>query len=760
MNNIPQELKERAQWVVWREQPHPQTGAITKPPFNPHTGNLASPGDLSTCATFEIAKNCLANGGGFAGLGYMLSSDDPYSIIDLDTYKDYLTDEDRTRHQKIAETFKGYAEVSPSGKGLHLIVKGKVPCNRSKGGVQLLTERAYATMTGNAWRNEPIEDQSQLLNILWAEMEPESEKANALPMVNQEQIYSDEQILEQASKAANGELFKNLWEGKWNLNYPSQSEADFALIDILGFYSKNIEQIKRLFRMSALGQRPKAWRNHYLENMIAKSQDNRPPSIDISALRCAIEQSLKQPKMEPIPKVEVQNDIYALPPGLLGEIAFYIFQAAPRPVPEIALAAAIGLMSGICGRAYNISETGLNNYLVLLAPTGTGKEGMASGIAHLMNEVTKNVPAAIEFLGPEAIRSDAALLKYIAKRNSFLTIVGEFDNMLESMTAKNSSSHAKSLKHVLLNLYAKSGRGNVLRPTIYSSSEESTNAIISPAFSLLGETTPESFYELLDEKLIRDGLLTRFTIIEYKGLRPALNPYANVMPTKELVQKVSSLCAYALTLNNTNACVSIQFQPDAKKIMDEFDTHCTDHINSPGSNEVTRHIWNRAHLRALKLSALLSIGLSDNYYNPIVNKTAAEWGIRISYYNTKKLLEKFDTGEVGSNVSDNKQVNEVIRVVRDYIVKDWNAASKYTDNKKMYDDRIVPMSYISRRLIATSAFRLDRMGATFAIKRAVQNLIDEGQLKELDKQTVFNKYGSEAKCYAITRPDRFATAPV
>ena len=91
---------------------------------------------------------------------------------------------------------------------------------------------------------------------------------------------------------------------------------------------------------------------------------------------------------------------YVPPPGLMGEIAKFIHAAAPRPVPEIALAGAIGLMAGICGRAFNVSGTGLNQYILLLAPTGTGKEAAATGINSLMKSIRSEVPASEKFIGP------------------------------------------------------------------------------------------------------------------------------------------------------------------------------------------------------------------------------------------------------------------------------------------------------------------------------------------------------------------------
>jgi len=50
-------------------------------------------------------------------------------------------------------------------------------------------------------------------------------------------------------------------------------------------------------------------------------------------------------------ETDIQAGPYSVPPGFLGEVAQFIYGAAPRPVPEIALAGAIGLLAGIVGRA-------------------------------------------------------------------------------------------------------------------------------------------------------------------------------------------------------------------------------------------------------------------------------------------------------------------------------------------------------------------------------------------------------------------------
>src|SRR5829696_93015 len=79
VENIPRELKVRPQWVVWKavgEKPD-------KVPYSARTGRKASSTDLMTWSTFPEALEAYEDGE-YAGLGFMFSSADPYTGVDLD----------------------------------------------------------------------------------------------------------------------------------------------------------------------------------------------------------------------------------------------------------------------------------------------------------------------------------------------------------------------------------------------------------------------------------------------------------------------------------------------------------------------------------------------------------------------------------------------------------------------------------------------------------------------------------------------------
>lgn len=783
---IPQEMRLWPQWLVWRyedtDSPKP-----TKVPYSARSARLASVTDSSTWATYDEAIAAFEHGG-YSGIGFVLSEDDPYAFIDLDDTKGDQVAFDR--QLKIYNEFESYAEKSPSGNGLHIIVKGGIQSGRRRSFIEVYSSHRYMTMTGDVYRDSPIRDHNELLQVLWSQMGAGNQAGihyAGLAAATE----SDEQVITNAKEAANGEKFAALYCGDWQQYYPSQSEADLALINIVAFYTQNREQISRIFKASPLGERDKQTTirgTPYIDYMINKSFDRLLPPVDIDHLRIQVEEAIERARMQeaqqaaqvyslpdPAPQYEQpayvaqveappapqaiepqpSNPIYSVPPGLIGDIARFIYEAAPRPVPEIALAGAIGLMAGVCGRAYNVSGTGVNQYVLLLARTGTGKEAIAKGIDKLIGAVVRTVPAAVDFIGPAEIASPQALTKYMGKQSkSFVSLMGEFGLYLKQLSAWNAPPHMLGLRRMLLDLYNKSGEGNVLRPSIYSDREKNTEAVVAPAFTMLGESTPEKFYEALDESMISEGLLPRFTIIEYYGKRPELNEnHTRAKPSDELVHKMATLCAHAAMLNNANKTVGVRYSDEADAMFKEFNRHCDHEMRNHDTQEVVVQLWNRAHIKALKLAALIAVGV--NPYDPVISADVATWATNLIVADVRNLLKRFERGDIGVETAETKQCDEVIKAFRNYVLKDYAALSKYQIPARMHADRVIPHRYIVQVLSSFAAFRNDRIGSTNAIKRALETLKMQGDIVQLLPNDVNKKYESTATCYGIANVGAF-----
>ena len=448
---------------------------------------------------------------------------------------------------------------------------------------------------------------------------------------------------------------------------------------------------------------------------------------------------------------------YSFPPGLVGDLARFIHDAAPRPVPEIALAGAIGLMAGVCGRAFNVSGTGLNQYVLLIAETGTGKEAINSGISALMKACRTSCPVALSFVGPAHIRSDAALLKQLAKSPAFVSVLGEFGLTLQQMANPRAPSHLASVKQILLDIYNKSGAHDVLNPMVYSDQEKNTPPIDSPALSVIGETTPGRLYEALDEGLITDGLLPRFTIIEYRGDRPEPNDYPQRVPSPELVNAFANLCAFVAARPAMAQPLEVRFSPEANAILLAFRAECD--ANIIGKPDVFRHLWTRAHMKAMKLAAVVAVG-DARYGTPEISGATASWAVELERNCALNLLSRFENGETGAAAgSEAAQQAEVIRIIGEYMTAPHDRVANYNVVFEMHRDMVVTQTYLSRRVLKLPIFRDDKIGASNALARTLKNLLEGDELREVPKSQMVERYGRHPRAFVVADAARFAPAP-
>jgi primase-polymerase (primpol)-like protein len=151
IENIPEQLTERPQWVCWRLEE--RDGKKTKVPYTPGKApeRRASSTDLMTWRTFSQALRAYERSEPPCdGIGFVFCSADPYSGIDIDHCRNPETGEVAEWAQKIINSAsEGYVEVSPSGTGLHLNLRGVVRGGSvKKGRVEMYSRERFFTITG------------------------------------------------------------------------------------------------------------------------------------------------------------------------------------------------------------------------------------------------------------------------------------------------------------------------------------------------------------------------------------------------------------------------------------------------------------------------------------------------------------------------------------------------------------------------------------------------------------------------------------
>ncbi len=280
---IPEELKKLNQWVNWKAELK-SGGIYTKRPYRAGLTqipcNRASVTDSTHFSNYETAWKSIDNKSG--GIGFVFTEFDSFAFIDLDKCVDKKTDVIESWALDIIEKLQSYTERSQSYTdpekekyGIHIIVKAKLPegAGNRKGNFEIYTQGRYCAMTGNVLKGYPvtIEERQEQVNQICSEIFNKTEPEHKPSRQEQSTItLSDQEIIEKASKAKNSDKFKRLfYEGNIS-GYPSGSEADLALVDLIAFYTQNEDQIISIMKQSALYD-DKWNREDYQHRTIAKA---------------------------------------------------------------------------------------------------------------------------------------------------------------------------------------------------------------------------------------------------------------------------------------------------------------------------------------------------------------------------------------------------------------------------------------------------------------------------------------------------------
>jgi hypothetical protein len=784
-SRLPAELRGRAQWVI--------AGPDKKPLSVNQAGQFygASSVDPSHWLSFDAAAYYAERAG--LGIGFMLSADDPFACIDFDICdeasqkrKGQPIDESKWTTQAqwewfwfVAQNFDSYTEVSMWGKGLHIWVRGKLPGvgkGVHSGSIELYCQERYIICTGNVLIDKEIRDRQDWLQDMAKRLDGDSGKDSTFQLVERNAVMEDRAIYDMASRADNRFNFNELWAGRWHqFGHPSQSEADMALMSMLTFYTKSNEQCRRLFRMSALGQREKAQKNdRYLNFTLSaiRAREQREQIIDVSGIEKAARQ-LEQLQREKanavgtpmhVPELAVgqaqlasvsvalsvaapvapsvakaAEDGLPWPPGFAGAIAQFIFSSAPRPVKEVAIVGALGLLAGICGKTWYIPGSGLNLYVILVARSAIGKEAMHSGISALVNAATMCEPSTHQFVNFTDFASGPALVKACATQSSFVQVAGEWGQKLRRLSNDTGNDTAMAtLRAKMTDLYQKSGPQSIVGGINYSQAEGNIASISGVAYSMIGETTPKTFYSSLTETMMEDGFLSRFTIVEYTGTRPPLNPDPQPVPNKWLADAVGALAKQALGINR----IPVACAPEASVHVQAFEKECDAEINST-TDESWRQMWNRASLKVMRVAALLAV--ADHATHPCVLEQHVVWALDLIRRDIAIMKARLEAGEIGSD--DTSRERKALAVIKDYFQRD--VADGYEVPKEMRARGIIPHKIIQIRCQRTPAFVAHRAGSSEAVKQVMKTLVENGHLMDVAKDQMVKEFDFHGKCYRL-----------
>lgn len=169
-DNLPQELKSLKQWVG--------VGIDSKAPMRVDTLYAASSTNPDTWCTFNEAKKAL-NAHKITYPGFVFNDN---GIIGIDIDKGY--DDDgfiSALASDIISTCKSYTEKSKSGRGFHILLKGKLPFKgkNNRNGVEIYKTARFFIMTGDVLAYENIIENQEAIDYIVAKYFPEMRESTS-----------------------------------------------------------------------------------------------------------------------------------------------------------------------------------------------------------------------------------------------------------------------------------------------------------------------------------------------------------------------------------------------------------------------------------------------------------------------------------------------------------------------------------------------------------------------------------------------------
>lgn len=319
--HLPRELLGLPNFVAWDTLPPTKPGGKPrKMPVNPVTGRGADPTDPTTWSSFERALQYYEEHD-CSGVGFVFTESE-FTGLDFDRCRDPITGVIEPTVQAYIDRFASYTEVSPSGTGVHILVRGtlKNP-GRKKGNIEVYNTARYFTLTGNRVAGTPAEiaKRQAELDAFHAEVfgaanpQPEEpivpDDVDGNASIEPERAADDDWLIERAGRARNGAKFTALMAGDMS-GYASPSEAVSALLFHLAFWTRRDPvQMDRLMRRSGL------MRDKWDEKRGERTWGENEIAHAIAEVRTVVRVARANATSETVPPVPTTAKVDVLVPG-------------------------------------------------------------------------------------------------------------------------------------------------------------------------------------------------------------------------------------------------------------------------------------------------------------------------------------------------------------------------------------------------------------------------------------------------------------
>lgn len=700
------ELRARNQWVGWKSVQRGHSEKGTKVPINPHNGFYGSTTKPSSWGSFKQARKAETRYG-LAGIGFVLTDDDDYTGIDLDKCRDKDTGEIEAWALEVLALAETYAEISPSGTGIRMFVRGKIDkaIKSDVARVEIYGAQRYLTITNNHVEGTPLDirEAPKTLAALIARVEaiapkrhepapaprPASSRSSAGGVTTGERAWAEKKLEEQAKDVAgtgSGGRNNRLNEAAYTLGrciargWIEEAAVRAALEDASranGYWKDKGPKATRDTITSGISKgkmkphddlperEPSPEDDEAMRIGAALAEGNlarysaasheEEPEDDASAY--AQENLSAGPARDELP------EHLTVPAGVLGAIINWIVDSAPRPNRVLALGSAIAVLATIIGRRVaGPTLSGTHQYIIMLAKSAAGKDHPLRRAIGLLNEVNPTL------VGPGEFTSQNALIQYVGQNPLSLCAMDELGAFMGRICHPRATNWERGLTKTLREYWGASFE--TIPGTQWAGMK--TEPLRWPALSLLGVSTHQEFFDAMSSKEATNGFLNRFLMLSTVAKivdvdEPTADRRVAPLHIKETLCDLYAHCIGDLDINADRAVSNPDLLNDYKQIEigwadDELRAEYSGlkkHAIAMADNAVIGEIYGRTAEMAVRLATIHAVSRAG--LDAKVTHEDFAWGRELAIWSADTMAR-----EASMRMSDTEaqaRANQVLRII-------------------------------------------------------------------------------------------------
>jgi hypothetical protein len=152
---------------------------------------------------------------------------------------------------------------------------------------------------------------------------------------------------------------------------------------------------------------------------------------------------------------------------------------------------------------------------------------------------------------------------------------------------------------------------------------------------------------------------------------------------------------------------------------------------------------NRAHLKAMKLGALVAVGI--NMHAPNVTASVAEWACSIIRREITDMMQRFAVGDVGTGEA--KQENEVRRLFQHFQTMGAEQRRTHRCPEALMNSQVCPHAFLTVYVRRLACFKNDRRGPTRALQDLLSDMVKREVLEMVPLQQLTGEFNMKSPIY-------------